>query len=137
MLKCTFLYTSDGLPALEHVPEVGHFGTFLGQFVLVAHAVDRGFQHLGVTKGKMQGGFQRAQCGQRNNPVSEDTVMDAFLFHLDGKFPLGEGIHVGKVLLKQLPMFQNVEGQVGQAQVADGLQFLVMLFSRTLNEVLV
>ena len=54
--------------------------------------------------------------------------MDAFLFHLDGKFPLGEGIHVGKVLLKQLPMFQNVEGQVGQAQVADGLQFLVMLF---------
>ena len=76
----------------------------------------------------MQGGFQRAQCGQRNNPVAEDTVMDAFLFHLDGQFPLGEGIHVGKVLLKQLPMFQNVEGQMGQSQVADGLQFLVMFF---------
>ena len=30
---------ADTLPALEHVPEVCHFGTFLGQFILVAHTL--------------------------------------------------------------------------------------------------
>ena len=31
---------ADTLPALEHVPEVCHLGTFLGQFILVAHAAE-------------------------------------------------------------------------------------------------
>lgn len=41
---------ADGLPALEHVPEIYHLGALLRQFILIVHATDAGLQHLGVVE---------------------------------------------------------------------------------------
>ena len=91
---------SNGLPALQHVPEVRHLGTFLRQFVLVPDALDGGFQHLAVTEREINDRFQRAECSQRDNPVAENTVVDGFAFHSGGQFALGDGEHVRKVLFE-------------------------------------
>ena len=103
------------LEALQHVPEVGNLGTFLGKLVLDAHSLDDGIEQVGIAERHIQHGFQRAERGQRNHPVAENSVMYRLVFHLGGKFPLHNGIGVRKVLLEQLPMIQYLYGQVCQS----------------------
>ena len=52
-----FYTLANGLPALQHVPKVHHFGTFLCQLVLVPDALDGGFQHLAVTEREINDRF--------------------------------------------------------------------------------
>ncbi|CDD81806.1 unknown [Bacteroides sp. CAG:462] len=124
-----FLYAlTHRLEALQHVPEIGNFGTFLGKLVLDVHSFDCGIEQVGIAERHIQHGFQRAERGQRNYPVAENSVMYRLLFHLGGQFPFYDGIGVRKVLLEQLPVIQYLYGHVCQSQVAQGYQIFIAAF---------
>ena len=84
----------------------------------------------------MDDSLQCAERGQRDDPVAEDAVMDRFVFQFCSQFPFGDGIYFRKVLLKQFPMVQYLYRQMGQPQIAESHQILIISFLRLVERCL-
>ena len=95
---------------------------------MASYAFDRRFKQIGITERDIQYCFQSTVSSQWNDPVSENTVMDALILKLCGQFPFGDGVDFRKILLEQFPMAQYLNGQVGQPHVAERDQIFIVPF---------
>ncbi|EJW89448.1 hypothetical protein EVA_22445 [gut metagenome] len=52
--------------------------------------------------------------------------MNLLILHPDSQFILGDAIQRSKVLLKQLPVLENFQRQMGQSRIGDTLESLII-----------
>ena len=61
---------------------------------------DGRIKQFGITERHIDGGFQGAKGGQRDDPVAENTVMDGFIFQFGRQLTFGDGVDFREIFLK-------------------------------------